>query len=279
MEIIETSKMGFSYPAQEGEKSVPALKNINIQIKKGEFVSIVGKNGSGKSTLAKHFNTLNVPSEGVCYVVGYDTADESKKWEIRSNVGMVFQNPDNQIIATIVEEDVAFGPENLGMPPEQIRKEIDNALFLVGMEEYAKKEPHMLSGGQKQRVAIAGILAMNPAVIVLDEATAMLDPKGKREVMETAHRLNKEQGITIINISHFMEEVVYSDRVIVLKDGEVFMEGTPKEVFSREDEIIKAGLELPLAEQLAALLREKGVELKEGILTIEEMVVNLCPLL
>ncbi len=279
MEIIETNELGFTYPSNEDQVVTPALKDINIKIKKGEFVSIVGENGSGKSTLAKHFNTLNIPTEGICYVLSYNTADESKKWDIRKEVGMVFQNPDNQIVATIVEEDVAFGPENLGMPQENIRLEVDKALRVVGMEDFAKKEPHMLSGGQKQRVAIAGILAMNPAVIVFDEATAMLDPKGKREVMETAHMLNKEQGITIINITHFMEEVVYSDRVIVLNNGELYMEGTPQEVFAKEKEIVSVGLELPLAAKLASLLRSKGVNISENVLTLEEMVKQLCPLI
>lgn len=279
MEIIETRDLGFTYPSQEGEISTPALKDINLKIKKGEFVSIIGKNGSGKSTLAKHFNALNVPTQGACYVLGYDTADESKTWDIRKDVGIVFQNPDNQIIATIVEEDVAFGPENIGMSAKEIRIKVDKSLELVGMLDFAKKEPHMLSGGQKQRIAIAGILAMSPDVIVLDEATAMLDPKGKREVMETAHRLNKERGITIINITHFMEEVVYSDRVIVLNQGVLQMEGTPKEIFNKEAEIISAGLELPFAAKLAALLRQQGIKIGEGVLTLKEIVEELCPLL
>ncbi|MCX7883979.1 MAG: energy-coupling factor transporter ATPase [Caloramator sp.] len=259
------------------EKSI-ALKGVNLNVKKGEFIVIIGHNGSGKSTLAKHYNAILVPSNGDVIVDGMNTKDSSKLWDIRQKAGMVFQNPDNQIVATIVEEDVAFGPENLGIPPEKIRKRVDEALLAVNMLDYAHHGPHLLSGGQKQRVAIAGVLAMRPECIILDEPTAMLDPSGRREVLDTIKRLNKEEEITIVLITHFMEEAVEADRVVVMEDGKVVLEGSPRDVFSKVEEIKRLGLDVPEMTELAYELRKNNINIREDILTIEEMVDEICRL-
>ena len=274
--MIKSENVKFKYPNQE-EKSF-ALKGINIEINEGEFVAILGRNGSGKSTFAKHLNALLIPSTGTVYINGMDTRNENNLWDIRQFAGMVFQNPDNQIVATIVEEDVAFGPENLGVPPAQIRKRVDESLITVDMFEYRKHSPHLLSGGQKQRIAIAGILAMKPRCIVLDEPTAMLDPYGRKEVMDTIKKLNKEENITIVLITHYMDEAVNADRVYVMEDGEIVIQGTPKEVFSKVREVKALGLDVPQITELAQMLIYEGLDLPPDILTVEEMVVELCRL-
>jgi len=256
-----------------------ALQNINLTIKKGEFVAIIGPNGSGKSTLAKLFNGLYTPTEGEVWVDGLNTKDKDRIWEIRQKAGLVFQNPDNQIVATIVEEDVAFGPENLGLPPEEIRKRVYEALKTVELYEFSQKAPHLLSGGQKQRVAIAGILAMKPDYIILDEPTAMLDPIGRREVNKTIKKLNTEENKTIILITHFMEEAVQADRVLVMEKGNIVMEGSPKDIFSRVERLKEIGLDVPQVTELANGLRAEGLNIRPDILTIEEMVECLCQLL
>lgn len=255
-----------------------ALNGVSLNVKKGEFVVVIGHNGSGKSTLAKHFNAILIPSKGKVLVDGIDTSDSKRLWEIRQRAGMVFQNPDNQIVATIVEEDVAFGPENMGIPPAEIRKRVDNALKIVNMQEYAQHGPHLLSGGQKQRVAIAGILAMKPKCIILDEPTAMLDPSGRREVIDTIKMLNKEEKITVVLITHFMEEAVDADRVVVMENGKSIIEGTPREVFSKVKEIKELGLDVPEMTELAYELRKNGINVPGDVLTIEEMVDALCQL-
>ncbi|MGB9779962.1 energy-coupling factor transporter ATPase [Caldanaerobacter sp.] len=273
--IIRTQNVSFCY--SEGEsKSPPVLKDINLQFEKGQFIGIIGHNGSGKSTLAKHFNALLLPTKGNVYVKNMDTKDAKYLWDIRQTAGLVFQNPDNQIVAAIVEEDVAFGPENLGIPPEEIRKRVEYALKAVGMWEYKDFPPHMLSGGQKQRVAIAGIIAMKPECIVLDEPTAMLDPIGRKEVISTIKKLNKEEGITVILITHFMEEVVDADRVIVMDDGRVVLDGTPREVFKEVEFLKKIGLDVPQVTELAHQLKKEGINIPSDILTIEEMVEFIC---
>lgn len=266
---------GLCFRYSDQEEMV--LRDINLKVKKGEFVVIIGHNGSGKSTLAKHINALLVPSLGKVEVMGMDTRDPAKAWEIRQRVGMVFQNPDNQLVAAVVEEDVAFGPENQGVPTVEIRKRVDEALREVGLYEYRTHGPHLLSGGQKQRVAIAGVLAMRPDCIVLDEATAMLDPRGRQEFMEVVRRLNKHEGKTIIHITHYMEEAVQADRVLVMDQGRIVLEGTPGEVFSKADRLKELGLDVPALTELALKLRKKGVQLPE-ILTEDEMVVELCRL-
>lgn len=258
------------------ENQQEALKNINLTVRDGEFLTILGTNGSGKSTLAKHFNALLLPTDGKCYVNDTDTSDEKKIWDVRQHIGMVFQNPDNQIIAAIVEDDVAFGPENLGMKPEIIKEQIASALKAVNMESFRKFAPHKLSGGQKQRIAIAGALAMNTQCLVLDEPTAMLDPQGRLEVMNTVQELNHQQGITIINITHFMDEAVHSDRVIVMDNGEIIKEGTPKEIFADVKGMKKLGLDVPVAAEMAYRLREKGIKLPDDIMTTEDLVKALC---
>jgi len=275
--MIKAKNVSYKYSNQEG-KDYFALKNINIEIKEGEFVAILGHNGSGKSTFAKHLNALLLPLEGTVYIDGMDTREEKYLWNIRQTAGMVFQNPDNQIVATIVEEDVAFGPENLGLEPNIIRKRVDEALLTVDMFEYRKHSPHLLSGGQKQRVAIAGILAMKPRCIILDEPTAMLDPSGRKEVIETIIKLNKEENITIVLITHFMDEAVNADRIYVMEEGHVVMEGTPKEIFSKVDEIKKLGLDVPQVTELAHMLIDEGIDLPKDVLTVDEMVVELCRL-
>ncbi len=275
--IIEVKKASYRYKTEEEE--FLAVDNVEFQVGRGEFVVVIGHNGSGKSTLAKMLNAILVPCHGKVLVNGMDTKDENNLWEIRRSAGMVFQNPDNQIVATIVEEDVAFGPENLGVEPEEIRQRVDRAMAVVGMSEYKRKPPHLLSGGQKQRIAIAGILAMKPECIILDEPTAMLDPAGRKEVIETITSLNKTEDITIIHITHFMEEAVHADRVIVMDDGKIILQGTPKEVFSQSETILRCGLALPQVTLLANSLKNEGLTLKEGILTMEEMVDELCRLL
>lgn len=253
------------------------LKNINLNIKKGEFVVVIGHNGSGKSTLAKHINALLVPVQGNVEVMGIDTKDQSRAWDIRQKVGMVFQNPDNQLVATIVEEDVAFGPENQGIDPGEIRNRVDEALRSVELYDYRKHGPHLLSGGQKQRVAIAGVLAMHPECIVLDEATAMLDPQGRKEVMEIIAKLNKHDGKTVIHITHFMEEAAKADRVIVMDNGEIVVEGTPETVFLEVEKLKALGLDVPQIAELAYRLDKAGIEMP-NILDEDEMVMELCRL-
>lgn len=277
-EMVKTQDLVCEYTQYEGEEQTKymALKGVNISIKKGEFVAVLGHNGSGKSTFAKHINALLIPTSGTVWVKGMDTREDEKLWDIRQTAGMVFQNPDNQIIATIVEEDVAFGPENMGVKPEEIRKRVDNALKTVGMTEYSQYSPSLLSGGQKQRIAIAGILAMKPECIVLDEPTAMLDPRGRKEVIDTIYRLNKEENITIVLITHYMEETINADRVIVIDSGNVAMEGKPKEVFSQVEKLKELGLDVPQVTETAYRLRKLGIKLPEDILSIEEMVGAIC---
>lgn len=274
---IMANSLSFRYG--EEEKSAPLiLQQLDLTIQRGSFVSIIGPNGSGKSTLAKLFNVLLEPSEGVLIVCGIDTSQEEMIWEVRSQVGMVFQNPDNQIVAPTVEDDVAFGLENLGVEPEEMERRIHEALCLVGMEEHASEQPHRLSGGQKQRVAIAGIIAMRPTVIVFDEATAMLDPQGRREVLALAHRLHREEGITLINITHFPEETVDTDRVIVLHQGTIYADGTPAEVFADPDRLHQIGLDVPYPVRLRNELVKRGVKLPP-VLHQDELVEELCKLL
>lgn len=283
--IIETKDLRFEYTSEE-EGARVVLNGVDLKIRKGEFVAVLGHNGSGKSTLAKHFNAMLLPSGGKCFVAGMDTADEEKRFDIRQTVGMVLQNPDNQLVATIVEEDVAFGPENMGVPPEEIRKRVDEALKAVGMYEYRRHAPHKLSGGQKQRIAIAGIIAMQPACIVLDEPTAMLDPRGREEVISTIHRLCSEMGITIVLITHYMDETVDADRVVVMDDGRILLSGTPREVFSQVDRLKAVELDVPQATRLIYRLQKAGVKgLPAGVLTDDECIevlsnlleVNGCP--
>lgn len=268
--MIEVNHLSHLYVDENGN-DVRALGDVSLTIRRGEFVAIIGTNGSGKSTLAKHFNVLLQPTGGNVTVCGFDTLDDEHIWNIRQHVGMVFQNPDNQIVAAVVEEDVAFGPENLGVPSAEIRKRVDDALAAVNMTEYAEHGPHLLSGGQKQRIAIAGVLAMKPDCIVLDEPTAMLDPKGRLEVLETIHRLNKEEGITIVIITHFMEEAVTADRVVVMKNGVKLQEGTPREIFTQVDTLKDLGLDVPVAAEVASKLIQKGVDIPNDIITNDEL--------
>ncbi len=274
--FITVKDMCHSYTAHDSTQVV-ALDHINLSIYKGEFVAIIGANGSGKSTLAKHFNALLLPSSGQCLVKGFDTSDLSNIWPVRQVVGMVFQNPDNQIVATVVEEDVAFGPENLGIEPTEIKLRVAESLKVVNMEDYRHHSPHLLSGGQKQRVAIAGVLAMHSDCLVLDEPTAMLDPKGRQEVLSTVCNLHKEKKITVVYITHFMEEAVVADRVIVMNNGKVVMEGLPSEIFSQVTLLKELGLDVPVAAEMAYRLKEHNINLPEKIITDEELVVNLCP--
>lgn len=274
--LFDIQNLSHRFETEDG-KSFDALKGITVQIHKGEFTAIIGTNGSGKSTLARHLNALLLPTEGKVLVEGMDTSDMSKVWPIRQRVGMVFQNPDNQLVAAVVEEDVAFGPENLGVMPEEIRRRVAEALEKVGMTEYREKAPSMLSGGQKQRVAIAGILAMHPDCIVLDEPTAMLDPRGRQEVMDTIHELNEREGISIVLITHFMEEAVTADRVLVVERGRLAMEGTASEVFSKAETLKKIGLDVPAPADLAYSLRMEGIRLADNILTDRELGDALCP--
>jgi len=272
--MIETHNLYYNYQNPDGSET-PALKNINLKINKGEFVAIIGHNGSGKSTLAKHFNALLLPTKGDVFVKGINTRGRGRVWEIRQIAGMVFQNPDNQLVAAVVEEDVAFGPENLGIEPQKIRERVREALKTVEMEEYATHAPHLLSGGQKQRVAIAGVIAMRPECIILDEPTAMLDPSGRREVLNTVKKLNREEGITVVHITHFMEEAVEADRVIVMEAGEIIMDDKPIEVFSRVKELKALGLDVPQVTELAYNLHNKGFSINPRLLTVEEMVMEL----
>lgn len=274
--LFDIRNVSHTFETEEG-KSFEALKNITAQIRKGGFTAIIGTNGSGKSTLARHLNALLLPTEGELLVDGMNTSDESAVWKIRQKVGMVFQNPDNQLVAAIVEEDVAFGPENLGVPPEEIRERVEQALEKVGMTAYKGQAPSMLSGGQKQRIAIAGVLAMQPDCIVLDEPTAMLDPKGRAEVMATIHELNEKEGITIVLITHFMEEAVTADRVMVIDRGVLQMDGTAREVFSQADKLTEIGLDVPVAADLSRRLRKAGMSVSENCMTDEELGEALCP--
>ena len=269
--ILEFQNVSFRYEGSSEKEQPPlAVRDVSFSVKKGDFVAILGHNGSGKSTLAKLSNSILLPESGKVLVNGMDTADESLSYDIRRTVGVVFQNPDNQIVASVVEEDVAFGPENLGVPPEEIRKRVDNALKAVGMYEYRKHEPHKLSGGQKQRVAIAGMIAMLPECIVLDEPTAMLDPRGRKEVMDTILKLNREMGMTVVFITHFMEEAVRASRVIVMDNAEILMDGTPREVFRQADRVKAAGLDVPKPAELARALQKRGVPMPDDILTASE---------
>ena len=259
----------------------PAVSHVTLEVERGSFVAVLGHNGSGKSTLAKLMNALFLPTEGRVLVCGMDTLTEEKVWNIRRHAGMVFQNPDNQIVANVVREDVAFGLENLGVPQDEMVRRVEAALNAVRMSEFAETAPHMLSGGQKQRVAIAGALAMEPELIIMDEATAMLDPSGRAEVLATVRKLNREKGMTVVWITHFMEEAAVADRLVVMNDGSVAMEGTPRQVFSRVEEIKALGLDVPPMAELAQTLRDKGLPLPEGILTVSDMVKELkdvlCP--
>ena len=274
--MIETRDLTYTYPAPEGETNPPALRDISVQIEKGSFTVVLGHNGSGKSTFAKHLNAVLLPCGGAVYVEGMDTRDERMLLEIRRRTGMVFQNPDNQIVANVVEEDVAFGPENLGVPTAEIRRRVDDALAAVGMEQFARHAPHLLSGGQKQRIAIAGILAMEPECIVLDEATAMLDPAGRREVIDTVRRLNRERGITVVLITHHMAEAENADRVIVMNDGQVAMDGAPHDVFAQVDRLHELGLAAPDTVELLHLLREAGMDVPLTGLTVDECADTIC---
>ncbi len=273
-ERIVVKDVSFRYPEMDRD----AVSEINMRVKRGEFLAILGHNGSGKSTLAKLFNALYVPTAGNVVVCGMDTSDDELVFDIRQHAGMIFQNPDNQIVATVVEEDVAFGLENNGVPPKEIRMRIDEALKAVNMSAFSKKAPHMLSGGQKQRVAIAGVLAMRPDVIIMDESTAMLDPSGRQEVMETAHRLNREEGISVVIITHYMSEAATADYLIVMDDGKIAMTGKPREIFQQVDKVRALGLDVPEMTAIAHDLAQKGIPIRQDILTVDEMVEELCRL-
>ena len=268
--IIQTENLTYAYPAEEDQQPVLALRGVDVAIEKGTFVVVLGHNGSGKSTLAKTFNGVLLPAGGKVYVEGMDTCDESLLLAIRRTVGMVFQNPDNQIVANVVEEDVAFAPENLGVPPAEIRRRVDDALAAVGMSEFVRHAPHLLSGGQKQRVAIAGVLAMEPACIVLDEATAMLDPVGRREVLTTIHKLNREKGITVVLITHHMNEAEEADRVLVMDDGKLVMDGTPQKIFTQVDALRALGLTVPDTVDLLDRLKKDGLDVPLTALTVDQ---------
>ena len=270
MDMIETKNLAFAYPADEGEIQTLALRDVSVSIEKGSFVVVLGHNGSGKSTFAKCLNAVLLPCGGKVYVEGMDTQDEALLLEIRRRVGMVFQNPDNQIVANVVEEDVAFAPENLGVPTEEIRRRVDAALAAVDMTAFTTHAPHLLSGGQKQRVAIAGVIAMEPACIVLDEATAMLDPVGRQEVLSAVHKLNREKGITVVLITHHINEAEYADRVIVMDDGQVVLDGGPREVFTKVEALRSMGLTVPDTIDLLDRLRRDGVAVPPDALTVEE---------
>ena len=275
--MLQTEHLSFTYPAEEGvSASTTALEDVSLSIEKGSFVVVLGHNGSGKSTLAKHMNAVLLPSGGTVYVEGMDTKDEALLLEIRRRVGMVFQNPDNQIVANVVEEDVAFAPENLGVPSEEIRQRVDDALAAVGMSEFTRHAPHLLSGGQKQRVAIAGVIAMAPECIVLDEATAMLDPSGRREVLSAIRTLNKERGITVVLITHHMDEAMDADRLIVMNDGRLVMDGTPAEVFTQVDALRAMGLAAPDTVELLYGLRQSGMDVPLTALTVDDCAAAIC---
>lgn len=278
--MIKAKDVVYEYKKYDEDGNVcdtrRAVDGVELDVKKGDFIAILGHNGSGKSTLAKHLNALLLPKEGEVWVAGMDTKDEEHLWDIRQSAGMVFQNPDNQIIGTVVEEDVGFGPENMGVPTKEIWERVEEALKAVGMYKYRKHSPNRLSGGQKQRVAIAGVVAMHPQCIVLDEPTAMLDPNGRKEVIRAVRALNQVENITVILITHYMEEVVYADKVIVMDEGKVVMQGTPKEIFSHVEELKSYRLDVPQVTLLAYELKKKGIPLSDGILTIEELVNELC---
>ena len=270
--MIEIRDLHYQY-----DEDAEALHGIDLTVPKGQFIAILGHNGSGKSTLALHLNGLLLPSSGEVIVNGLNSKDPADFWPLRQQVGMVFQNPDNQLIATSVEEDTAFGPENLGVEPAQIRKQVDEALAIVGMDEYKGRDVHLLSGGQKQRVAIAGVMAMRPNVLVLDEPTAMLDPRGRHEVMQAVQKLNREEEITVVYITHMMEEAVAAHRVLVMEEGKIVMDGTPEEIFNQVEALKKLRLDVPLAVEMAHRLRQQGYTLPASILTIDELAVALCP--
>lgn len=280
--MIQTKELIYEYEKRDEEGNIIGMKRaidgVDIDIPEGSFVAILGHNGSGKSTLAKHMNAILVPSGGTMWVNGRDTKDPENLWDVRQSAGMVFQNPDNQIIGNIVEEDVGFGPENLGVPTDEIWKRVDESLEAVGMTAYRLKSPNKLSGGQKQRVAIAGVMAMRPQCIILDEPTAMLDPNGRKEVIATLHELNQKEGITVLLITHYMEEAIDADRIIVMDDGRLVMDGTPREIFSRVKELKEYRLDVPQVTELAWELKEAGVKLPAGILTMEELMAELLPL-
>ena len=278
-DIIKFENVTYEYIRRDEEGNVEeinkALNEVNLKVKKGDFITILGGNGSGKSTLAKHINAILFPTEGTVIVDGYNTADEDSIWDIRGSAGMVFQNPDNQIVGQIVEEDVAFGPENMGVPTKEIWERMEESLKAVGMYEYRKSSPNKLSGGQKQRVSIAGVLAMHPKCIILDEPTAMLDPEGRREVIRAARALNDVEKVTVILITHYMEEAIYSDRIFVLDKGVIKMEGTPEEIFARNEELKELRLDVPVATELAYRLKKDGLDIPEGILSKEELIEAL----
>ena len=275
--MLQTEHLSFTYPAEEGQSApTTALEDVSLSIEKGSFVVVLGHNGSGKSTLAKHMNAVLLPSGGMVYVEGMDTKDEALLLEIRRRVGMVFQNPDNQIVANVVEEDVAFAPENLGVPSKEIRQRVDDALAAVGMSEFTRHAPHLLSGGQKQRVAIAGVIAMAPECIVLDEATAMLDPSGRREVLSAIRTLNKERGITVVLITHHMDEAMDADRLIVMNDGRLVMDGAPAEVFTQGDALRAMGLAAPDTVELLYGLRQSGMDVPLTALTVDDCAAAIC---
>ena len=280
MGIIKAKDLVHEYIRRDEEGNVEsiqtALDKVSLDVKKGDFIAVLGHNGSGKSTLAKHINAILEPTEGSLWVDGFDTTDEKNIWDIRQRAGMVFQNPDNQIIASVVEEDVGFGPENIGVPTDEIWQRVEESLKAVGMLKYREHSPNKLSGGQKQRVAIAGVMAMQPECIVLDEPTAMLDPNGRKEVLRAVRKLNEEKGVTVILITHYMEEVVFADRVFVMDSGSLVMQGTPREIFSEVEKLKELRLDVPQVTLLAYELRKNGVDLPEGILTIEELVNALC---
>ncbi len=280
--MIRSENLTFEYIRRDEEGNVEsiakALDSVSITVKRGDFVAILGHNGSGKSTLAKQINAILVPTEGTLYVDGMDTQEEERLWDIRQTAGMVFQNPDNQIIATVVEEDVGFGPENLGVPTQEIWERVERSLRAVGMYEYRTHSPNRLSGGQKQRVAIAGIMAMKPKCIVLDEPTAMLDPNGRREVIRTVRELNRREGVTVLLITHYMEEVIHADRVIVMDDGKVVMQGTPREIFSQVEKLKEYRMDVPQITELAHELKKAGMPIPDGILSVEEFTEAVCAL-
>lgn len=280
MGIIRASKLGFDYFKYTEEGQDPevfrAIDGVSLDIEKGQFIAILGHNGSGKSTLAKHMNALLVPTEGSLWVDGIDTTSEEDLWKVRQKAGMVFQNPDNQIIGTVVEEDVGFGPENMGVPTDDIWRRVDQALESVGMLAFRDKSPNKLSGGQKQRVAIAGVVAMKPECIVLDEPTAMLDPNGRKDVLRTLRELNETEEVTVILITHYMEEVIYADQVYVMDDGKIVLKGTPRDIFSQVEELKKYRLDVPQVTMLAHELKKEGIDIPDGILTIDELVNALC---
>ena len=273
--IIRIDNLIFEYTQGEEETPIKAINKVSLEIEKGSFTAIIGKNGSGKSTLAKNLNGLLLPSGGTIYVKSWDTKDDNHIWDVRQTAGMVFQNPDNQLVSSIVEDDVAFGPENLGIEPQEIRKRVDQALESVNMGKYKKKAPHLLSGGQKQRIAIAGVVAMKPECIIFDEPTAMLDPKGRDEIMQIISELH-EEGITVILITHFMDEAVRAERVIIMNEGTILLDGSPSEVFSKGETIKESNLDVPLAVELAGRLRKRGIKIPQNIITSEGLVAFVC---